>query len=86
MELATSTKSEVQRAFAAKHAKLKAAAALEVEERALGDFHITRPPNGEPPAGWKLGPNFVGFVPEAHNTAACEICQKPYDERQDIGD
>ena len=86
MELATSSTRAVQQAFAAKAARLRTAAALEVEERALGDVHTTRVPVDPTPVGWKLGPNFVGLVPEMHNTAACEICQRPYDERQDIGD
>lgn len=83
MELATS-KHEVQLAFAAKAAKLRGAAALEVEERAaVPDVHVAIA-NSRP--GWKLAPNFNGYVPESHDTAACEICQKPFDERMDIGD
>lgn len=70
------------KAFEAKHARLKTAEPA-VEERAVPDVHVAI---ADQRPGWKLGPNFVGYVPETHNTDACEICQKPYDERMDIGD
>jgi len=69
MELAQST-FEVEQAFAAKHARMRAAAAPVVEARAEAP---------KPPAGWKF--NELGsagcneLVPESHVTELCMVCQ-----------
>ncbi len=87
MDLAPSI--DVKEAFAAKLSRLRAAAALPVvEERAEPpvDIHIDMPPIGDKPAGWKVAPNFQGWVPASHDTEHCETCQRPYDDSQDISD